>query len=103
MEDLSVGHISKSTCTERGASLVCQDEFIAHDRHEAFLKGASRLLHRASRVVRCTLGCWHRHISRPFTLWGHTYEVCLDCGKEFPYSLEQMSRVRNIHFASTRE
>lgn len=37
------------------------------------------------------LGCWHFNISRPFTLSGHTYEVCLDCGREFPYSLRTMS------------
>ncbi len=37
------------------------------------------------------LGCWHFNTSRPFTLSGHTYEVCLDCGKQFPYSLRTMS------------
>jgi len=30
-------------------------------------------------------GCWHRKLSRPFTLAGRTYEVCLSCGKEFAY------------------
>jgi hypothetical protein len=30
-------------------------------------------------------GCWHRNLSRPFTLSGRTYEVCLSCGKEFAY------------------
>jgi hypothetical protein len=37
------------------------------------------------------LGGWNFNISRPFTLSGHTYEVCLNCGKEFPYSLRTMS------------
>jgi hypothetical protein len=31
-------------------------------------------------------GCWHRRLSRPFTLSGWTYEVCLECGKQFPYA-----------------
>jgi hypothetical protein len=31
-------------------------------------------------------GCWHRTFSRPFTLSGWTYEVCLHCGKEFAYN-----------------
>ena len=26
-------------------------------------------------------GCWHRDLSRPFTLSGWTHEVCLNCGK----------------------
>ena len=30
-------------------------------------------------------GCWHRNLSRPFTLSGWTYEVCLNCGKKFAY------------------
>ena len=30
-------------------------------------------------------GGWHRKLSRPFTLSGRTYEVCLSCGKEFAY------------------
>ena len=30
-------------------------------------------------------GCWHRNLSRPFTLSGWTYEVCLTCGKKFAY------------------
>jgi hypothetical protein len=30
-------------------------------------------------------GCWHRNLSRPFTLSGWTYEVCLSCGKKLAY------------------
>jgi hypothetical protein len=30
-------------------------------------------------------GCWHRDLSRPFTLSGWTYEVCLNCGKKLAY------------------
>lgn len=35
-------------------------------------------------------GCSHGHLTRPFTLRAHSYKVCLDCGKQFPYSLEKM-------------
>ena len=44
-------------------------------------------------------GCRHRRLSRPFTLLGKTYEVCLTCGKKFSYSLETMSliKVRRLH------
>lgn len=31
-------------------------------------------------------GCWHRKLSRPFTLSGWTYEVCLVCGRKFAYN-----------------
>lgn len=31
-------------------------------------------------------GCRHRKVSRPFTLSGWTYEVCLTCGRKFAYN-----------------
>jgi hypothetical protein len=37
-------------------------------------------------------GCWHRNVSRPFTLSGWTYEVCLNCGKQFAYSRAEIGR-----------
>jgi hypothetical protein len=35
-------------------------------------------------------GCNHGHMTRPFTLQDHSYKVCLDCGRQIPYSLEKM-------------
>jgi hypothetical protein len=46
--------------------------------------GAS-VIDRILMVVDSVLGCWHRHRSRPFTLSGWTYEVCLNCGRKFNY------------------
>ena len=42
------------------------------------------------RAFDCIFGCRHRNLSRPFTCSGRTYEVCVDCGKQLPYSLETM-------------
>jgi hypothetical protein len=30
--------------------------------------------------------CWHRNLSRPFTLEGETYRVCLHCGARRRFS-----------------
>jgi len=38
-------------------------------------------------------GCWHRNLSRPFTLSGWTYEVCLTCGKKFAYDRADIGTV----------
>jgi len=38
-------------------------------------------------------GCWHRNLSRPFTLSGWTYEVCLNCGKKFAYDRAEICTV----------
>ncbi len=36
-------------------------------------------------------GCHHGNLSRVFTIAGHSYRVCCDCGAHFGYSLETMS------------
>jgi hypothetical protein len=36
-------------------------------------------------------GCHHTKLSRVFTIHGHSYKVCCDCGATFNYSLENMS------------
>jgi len=42
-------------------------------------------------VLDFLFGCHHHNLSRVFTLQGHTYRVCCDCGAEFGYSLTTMS------------
>lgn len=34
------------------------------------------------------LGCWHGDLSRPFTVEGETYRVCLYCGARRPFVAE---------------
>jgi len=36
-------------------------------------------------AIELLFGCWHRNLSRPFTLSGWTYEVCLNRGKKLAY------------------
>ena len=53
------------------------------------------------KFINALFGCWHSHYSFPITVRPGvrrnkaatvtgTYVVCLDCGKEFPYSWEEM-------------
>ena len=42
-------------------------------------------------VLDMAFGCYHRKLSRVFTIHGHSYKVCCDCGATFHYSLESMS------------
>jgi predicted transcriptional regulator len=55
-------------------------------------------------LVDALFGCWHRNYSFPITAKRSarrspaaavtgTYVVCLDCGKEFPYSWQEMKVV----------
>src|SRR5450759_4223474 len=48
-------------------------------------------------VLNLMFRCAHRHLTRPLTPvskagvpHGDTYVVCLDCGKQFAYDLEEM-------------
>jgi hypothetical protein len=38
-------------------------------------------------------GWWRRNLSRPFTLSGWTYEVCLSCGKKIAYDRADIASV----------
>jgi len=54
------------------------------------------------RMFQFAFGCRHSELSRVFTIKRRTYQVCLECGREFPYSWELMHSMRssatdNIH------
>ena len=54
-------------------------------------------------VIDLAFGCHHRKLSRVFTINGHTYKVCCDCGASFHYSLQSMSVTRRWRlFAALR-
>ena len=45
-------------------------------------------------VFESFFGCYHRHLSRVFTIRKRTYQVCIRCGREFEYSWEFMHSTR---------
>ena len=47
--------------------------------------------HPLANALEFAFGCHHRKLSRVFTIEGHSYKVCCDCGARFTYSLETMS------------
>jgi len=50
-----------------------------------------RVTHPLANALDLAFGCHHRRLSRVFTVRGHSYKVCCDCGETFRYSLESMS------------
>lgn len=69
---------------------VVREANIAHDgaiKVKRFLMRA-KILAAFERLF----GCWHSNLSRPFTLSGWTYEVCLSCGKKFAYDRSEVGR-----------
>ena len=51
------------------------------------------MIHKILAAFEFLFGCWHRNLSRPFTLSGWTYEVCLNCGKKFAYDRAEICTV----------
>ncbi len=49
------------------------------------------------------LGCLHRNQTRPFTLKNNCYTVCLDCGRELPYSWNAMRPMNRAEYADSRQ
>jgi len=56
--------------------------------------------HPFANVLEIAFGCHHWKLSRVFTLHGHSYKVCCDCGATFHYSLESMSITHRRKFFS---
>lgn len=54
--------------------------------------------HPVASVLEMAFGCHHRNVSRVFTIQGHTYKVCCDCGATFDYSLRTMSVTHHRRF-----
>lgn len=53
-----------------------------------------------AKVLERAFGCHHRKLSRVFTIDGHTYKVCCDCGATFKYSLQTMTIRQRRKFLS---
>ena len=45
-------------------------------------------------IFQFAFGCHHNKLSSIVTIKRRTYQVCLECGQEFPYSWELMRSVR---------
>lgn len=43
-------------------------------------------------------GCWHREMSRPFTLEGESYRVCLDCGAHRKFDARRWEMVGDFYY-----
>jgi len=62
-----------------------------------------RVTHPFVNALNFAFGCHHTELSRVFTLEGHSYKVCCDCGEHFDYSLRTMSIVpRHKRFPALR-
>lgn len=48
-------------------------------------------------VIRRVFGCWHRHMSLPFTRGNETYRTCIGCGARRRFDLERWTMVGGFY------
>jgi hypothetical protein len=58
---------------------------------------------RVNKVFRRVLGCWHRHMSLPFTRGNETYRTCVDCGARRRFDLDQWTMVGAFYRSETHQ
>jgi len=46
-------------------------------------------------------GCWHRSLSRPFTIGNDSYRACLDCGARKHFDPETLKTFGSFHYPPT--
>ena len=56
-----------------------------------------------SRAAARVFGCWHREMSRPFTLEGQSYRACLDCGARRAFDTANWKMVGAYSYGSPAE
>ena len=56
-----------------------------------------------SRAAARVFGCWHREMSRPFTLGGQSYRACLDCGARRAFDTANWKMVGAYYYGSPAE
>jgi len=43
-------------------------------------------------------GCWHKEMSRPFSLSGQTYRTCLDCGARRQFNVGKWEMTGEFYY-----
>ena len=43
-------------------------------------------------------GCWHKSLSRPFTIGNDSYCACLDCGARKPFDPQTLKIHGSFHY-----
>ncbi len=66
-------------------------------------RAASNLGGMLSRAAARVFGCWHREMSRPFTLGGQSYRACLDCGARRAFDTVNWKMVGAYYYGSPAE
>ena len=43
-------------------------------------------------------GCWHKQLTRPFTIGSDSYRACLDCGARKQFDTQTLITIGSFHY-----
>lgn len=46
-------------------------------------------------------GCWHKQLTRPFTIGSDSYRACLDCGARKQFDTQTLETIGSFHYPPT--
>lgn len=49
-------------------------------------------------IIGKLFGCWHKELTRPFTIGGDSYRACVDCGARKQFDLQNLQTVGAFHY-----
>jgi hypothetical protein len=56
------------------------------------------LVSKVRRVTALIFGCWHVHMSRPFSRGSETYRTCVACGARRRFDLERWEMFGSFYY-----
>lgn len=65
---------------------------------ESFVKETDETFGTKIGLLAQLFGCWHKQISRPFTIGNDSYRACLHCGARKPFDTTNLKTYGSFHY-----
>ena len=65
---------------------------------ESFVKHKDEAFGSKIGVFAQLFGCWHKQISRPFTIGNNSYRACLHCGARRHFDTQTLKTYGSFHY-----
>ncbi len=49
-------------------------------------------------LIGSLFGCWHKQLTRPFTIGNYSYRACLDCGARKQFDTQNLRTIGSFHY-----
>ncbi len=49
-------------------------------------------------IIGKLFGCWHKNLTRPFTIENFSYQACLHCGARKKFDAQNLKTIGSFHY-----